>query len=291
MRFYEFKNIGTLIITSEGAKTLLKAREAHIKTLLLVYNLGLSKTIVELLSEGVYIDGQVLSYEELKWVLRDEDALYILKPPGKLRKATLFVEGKLYKLIKLAEDKAPTLEVAGIKIHNVKGRDPWSSANMKIEAAGISAGMKVLDVGTGLGYTSISSIMKGASEVWTIEKDVNVLRMAEINPWSKGLENPNIKKVVGDASKVSKKFESEEFDVIIHDPPPLSHAPEIYSLDFYQELLRLLKKGGHLNHYIGPSARSDRDLDILLLVSRRLKNVGFKLKVFKELAYIVAMKE
>ncbi|RLF12311.1 MAG: SAM-dependent methyltransferase [Thermoprotei archaeon] len=291
MKLYEFRSLNMPILTSEAAKSLLKAKEEGGRSLSLTFNLGLSKALVELLDDGVVIEDHTVSYEELKWALKDEDAIYILEPPGRLRKAVLYTEGKLYKLKKVAEDKAPTLEVNGVNMHRVEGVTPWDDAYMKVEVTSIKKGMKILDICTGLGYTAIISLRKGASEVWTIEKDVNVLRMAEANPWSKGLENQQIRTMLGDAAKAVVEFEDEAFDAIIHDPPTISQATGLYSVDFYRELYRVLKKGGALNHYTGLPGSRTRGMDIVQGVSRRLKMVGFTVKVSKELMSVVAVKE
>ncbi|RLF16470.1 MAG: methyltransferase [Thermoprotei archaeon] len=247
--------------------------------------------MAELRGDGVVIEGHFVPYEDLRWALKDEDALYIVEPPGKLRKAVLFAEGKFYKLKKIAEDKAPTLEINGIHMHRVEGTTPWEDAKSKVEAANLRKGAKVLDVCTGLGYTAIITLRKGASEVWTVEKDVNVLRMAEANPWSKGLESPQIRKILGDATETITEFGNEEFNVIIHDPPTITQAGELYGADFYKELYRVLKKGGTLYHYTGAPGSRSRGIDIVQGVSRRLKMVGFTVKIVRELMGVIAFKD
>ncbi len=291
MKLYEFRSLDMPVLTSETARQILKAREQGARSLPLTFNLGLSKSMVELLGDGVVIEGHVVSYEDLKLALRDEDALFIVEPPGRLKKAVLYTEGRLYKLKKVGEDKAPTLEVNGVALHRLEGTEPWEDASMKVEATNIKQGAKVLDVCTGLGYTTIISMMKGASEVWTIEKDVNVLRMAEVNPWSKGLENPQVRKVLGDASKTLTEFGDGEFEAIIHDPPSITQAAELYTIEFYRELHRVLRKGGTLSHFTGPTVSRSRGMDVVQGVSRRLKMAGFTVKLNKELMGVTAVKE
>jgi predicted methyltransferase len=46
-----------------------------------------------------------------------------------------------------------------------------------------------------------------------------------------------------------KQFSDNFFDEIIHDPPTFKYSPDIYSKQFYEELFRVLKKGGKLYHY------------------------------------------
>jgi predicted methyltransferase len=257
----------------------------------LTFNLGLSKSMVELLSDEVVLEGHHVSYEELRQAASDEDELFVVEPPGRLRRAVLYAGGRLYKLRSVGEEDAPTLEVNGVALHRLEDTKPWVEASMKVEAAGIKQGAKVLDICTGLGYTAIQSLMRGASEVWTVEEDVNVLRMAEMNPWSKGLESPRVKKVLSDAAEALAEFKDEEFEVIIHDPPSMSQASKLYSMEFYQELYRLLKKGGVLSHFVGPTVSRSRGMDSVLAVSRRLKNVGFTTKINREVVGVTAVKE
>ncbi|RLF13824.1 MAG: methyltransferase [Thermoprotei archaeon] len=291
MKLYEFRSLNMPVLTSEGARQILKAREEGLRSLPLTFNLGLSKSMVELLNDGVVIEGHTVSYEDLQLALRDEDALFIVEPPGRLRKAVLYADGRLYKLRKVGEDKAPTLEINGVALHRLEGTEPWEDASLKVESANIKQGAKVLDVCTGLGYTTIMSMMKGASEVWTIEKDVNVLRMAEANPWSRGLESAQIRKVLGDASKTLAEFSDEEFEAIIHDPPSITQASELYTVEFYRELHRVLRKGGTLSHFTGPTVSRTRGMDVVQGVSRRLKVVGFTVKLNRELMGVTAIKE
>ncbi|PCN50026.1 hypothetical protein B6U99_06690, partial [Candidatus Geothermarchaeota archaeon ex4572_27] len=98
MRFYEFRSLNMPVLTSTTAQEILRAREAGASCLPLTFNLGLSKTMAELRGDGAIIEGHFVPYEDLRWALKDEDAVYIVEPPGRLRKAVLFAEGKFYKL-------------------------------------------------------------------------------------------------------------------------------------------------------------------------------------------------
>ncbi|HRW51172.1 MAG TPA: spermine synthase, partial [Caldilinea sp.] len=65
------------------------------------------------------------------------------------------------------------------------------------------------------------------------------------------------------------------FDAIIHDPPMFSLAGELYSLAFYRELLRVLRRGGRLFHYIG-NPESKSGATVTRGVVRRLTEAGFR---------------
>lgn len=144
-------------------------------------------------------------------------------------------------------------------------------------------------VGKRLGYTAIHSLRYGALEVITVEKDINVLKIAELNPWSKDLENPSIKIILGNAFEVIKKFNDEEFDRVIHDPPRIHLAGELYSFEFYKELYRVLKKNGILYHYTGvPGIVHGHD--VAHGISKRLIAAGFQVFKYEELLGLICKK-
>ncbi len=192
-----------------------------------------------------------------------------------------FFDEKTKKFYKLVPTSTwPTLEISGIHMHRIKDVDPKTDSEMKLRALGRIYG-KILDVCTGLGYTAILAARKKSVEkVVTIEKDENVIKIARQNEFSKELfENPKIELIIGDAFEVIKNFEDEKFNFIIHDPPRFSLAPELYSLEFYSQLFRVLKSGGKLFHYTGePGKLSGKNLVKGMI--KRLLLAGFN-KVVK----------
>ena len=111
----------------------------------------------------------------------------------------------------------------------------------------------------------------------TCERDENVIEIAKHNPWSIELfNNKKISILKTDALKEIKIFKSSMFDAIIHDPPRLSLASELYSLDFYRELFRVLKNHGKLYHYTGSPGSKNRKVNLAGNVSKRLGQAGFK---------------
>jgi len=125
-----------------------------------------------------------------------------------------------------------------------------------------------------LGYTAIEAA-RTAEHVITIELDPTAQEMARYNPWSRSLfDNPKIIQIIGDAFEVVPSFEDGVFSCILHDPPMLSLAGELYSGEFYRDCWRVLQRGGKLFHYIGDpdsksGARTTRG------VVRRLQEAGF----------------
>lgn len=185
-----------------------------------------------------------------------------------------FFNGRFYKLVNLARE--PTLEIDGIRMHQTKNKTPSRDAQDKVLVLGVREGSIVLDICTGLGYSAIASAKAGAAKVYTIEKDENVLEVAKRNFYSKELfEDKRIEIIHKDALQAITEFKPEFFDFILHDPPRLSHAGELYSLEFYKQLYRVLKKNGRLFHYTG-NPGSGRGKNIPKGVKQRLAEAGFR---------------
>ncbi len=165
----------------------------------------------------------------------------------------------------------PILEIDGVHMHSILS-DPWADAVRRVSVAKIRKSMKVLDTCTGLGYTAIAAIERGA-EVITVEVRKEVLTLAEWNPWSEDLKKATI--ILGDIRKVIKSFDNERFDRIIHDPPAFTLSGELYSRELYKEFIRVLKPGGILFHYTGETGRR-RGIDVMRGVMERLREVGFE---------------
>lgn len=287
-REYHFKFNEKILITKFTAMKILSAKKSSVKTVEVTLDLGFTKESVKITNEKVLIRGHTLPLNYLNEIL-DDDGVFIVEN-GELRKIAFYSNEKYYKLKCIAEDTAPTLEISGIHMHRIKEITPWEDALMKVKAAKIRSRVKVLDICTGLGYTAITSIQRGASNVLTIEKDENVLRIASYNPWSRKLEDERIKIILGDAVQVIKELESESFERIIHDPPRFALAGELYSGEFYRELYRVLKGNGILYHYTGqPGIR--RGASIIQGIARRLREAGFNLTINRSVLGIIAFKD
>jgi len=181
---------------------------------------------------------------------------------------------KFYKLVKTKT--WPTLEISGIHMHRIKNVDPKLDSELKIKTLGKIFG-KVLDIGTGLGYTAILAAKEERVEkVITIEKDKNVLEIAKLNPFSKELfSNDKIEIILGDAFEEIRKFQDNFFDFVIHDPPRFSLAPELYSRDFYLQLFRVTKKNARIFHYVGYFKKL-QGKNYLKGIKKRLREAGFR---------------
>jgi hypothetical protein len=163
--------------------------------------------------------------------------------------------------------------VSGIPMHRIRETDPITDSRTKIQSISPVVG-RVLDTATGLGYTAIEAARE-ADAVITVELDPSALNIARFNPWSRELFcNPKITQLVGDIVGIAETLEGGSFDRVIHDPPTIQLAGNLYSLKFYRQLCRLLRPKGLLFHYVGDpnsalGAKTTRG------VVQRLKTAGF----------------
>ncbi|OGB69436.1 MAG: hypothetical protein A2Y94_05345, partial [Caldithrix sp. RBG_13_44_9] len=184
---------------------------------------------------------------------------------------------RFYKMIHVAPGKPPTIEISGIKMHITQNGDPEQDTLNKLKSFRHLHGI-VLDTCTGLGYTAILSAQNPkVLKVFSCEKDVNVHLLVRQNPWSRELfQNPKIIPVLSAVQDLVETIPDLFVDTVIHDPPRFSLAAELYSQTFYQQLYRILKKGGELYHYSGDPNQKIRRVPLAVATQARLKEVGFK---------------
>ena len=65
-------------------------------------------------------------------------------------------------------------------------------------------------------------------------------------------------------------------DALLHDPPRFGIAGELYSQAFYDQLARVLRRGGRLFHYTGTPNKLTSGRDVPREVHKRLEKAGFK---------------
>ena len=282
------------VLSHFQAEVLLGARDEGAEAVRVSLDLGISESEVALGPEGVRLpDGSHLNWDDAR-LIRESKASGRLTghcfalEAGTPREIKVYSReyGRLYSL--MPTRGAPTMLISGIPMHRIKGTDPHADTLQKVRAAAPVTG-RVLDTTTGLGYTAIEAARTAAS-VTTIELDPAVLEMARLNPWSRELfENPRITQLVGDSFERVREFPDGSFDRVLHDPPTFSLAGQLYSGEFYRELLRVLGKGGRLFHYIG-NPESNLGGRVSRGVVRRLRDAGFarvvpKPEAFGVLAY------
>ena len=264
-----------MILTHKQAFQLLEAYKKGLKNAEISLDLNLSKTNVKIENDFfVFPDNQKLDEAQLKKVMKNDTSCFFIQE-NSLIKIQLFSEhtNKFYKLAPTKD--APTLEISGIRMHVTKEIGPMEDTKNKIESISPIKGI-VLDTCMGLGYTAILA-SRHADFVFTCEKDENVIEIAKFNPWSKELfDNKRINILNASIFNQIKIFKNKMFDSIIHDPPRLSLVSELYSLDFYKQLFRVLKNNGKLYHYIGNPGSKNRNVNLPGNVSKRLKQADFK---------------
>jgi predicted methyltransferase len=261
------------VLSHIQAAQLLDAKRAERPTAAISPDLGLTETEVVLHQDGVtFCGGGRLSWPDVEEIAAAENACFALCADG-IRRVQAFsaVTNRFCSLMPTA--LAPTLLVAGFPMHRIKDTDPYHDTLSKIRALEPISG-QVLDTTTGLGYTAIEASRK-ADHVTTIELDPAVLEVARLNPWSQRLfDNPKITQLVGDAAELIEDMADGTFSRIIHDPPTLSLAGDLYSGAFYAQLFRVLARGGRLFHYLGdPNSTSGRRVGKGAV--RRLRDAGF----------------
>ena len=274
-----------IILSHYQANVLLEAHRAGHTTAVTSLDLGLTTTEVTLTADRLILPDAVLAWNEIEEIARHDTACFVVEiDHAEMIRGYSDLTGRVYGL--MPTEAAPTMLISGLPMHRIKGTDPHKDTLAKIKAIAPITG-RVLDTCTGLGYTAIEAA-KTAEHVITIELDPTAQEIARYNPWSRSLfVNPKIEQIVGDAFEVVPSFEDGVFSCILHDPPMLSLAGELYSGEFYRDCWRVLRRNGKLFHYIGdPDSKSGARTT--KGVVRRLQEAGFTRVVPKPQAFGVA---
>jgi uncharacterized protein len=186
--------------------------------------------------------------------------------------------GSLIKLVPTTWG-APTFEIDGIKMLPTSKESPIDDAQRKVALVD-PRGKAVLDTCGGLGYFAGCCLEADVAHVRSFEKNADVLWLRTLNPWS---PDPDAASTVGrldlshgDVSEAIFDIPDASFDALLHDPPRFGIAGELYSQAFYQQLARVLKRGGRLFHYTGSPNRLTSGRDVPREVAKRLEAAGFK---------------
>lgn len=279
----------SVILSYIQMQPLLEARKRGQHFVETSLDLGRSSTSVTLSTEGVsFPTGERLDWVTVEEISKDNVNCYTIDAEGMHPVRTFSKETN--RVCSLMPTRgAPSMLIAGFVMHRIKGINPWQHAQRMLATIAPMRGY-VLDTTTGLGYTAILAARE-AESVTTIELDPAVQSIAHLNPWSLDLfHNPKIRQILGDAAEVVQSFEDESFFRIIHDPPTFKLAGELYSGVFYQELYRILQRGGRLFHYIG-DPYSKTSSGVTRGVMGRLQEAGFARVVRRAEAFgVVAYK-
>jgi uncharacterized protein len=254
-------------LDSTVAKELLTALEQENDEVTISLDLGRTTTSVNLRESD-------WNSIQLQKIAQDSDTIYFIEDGDAFKAA---ISGKqFYKLMPSGIGTAPALVISGVAMHRVKGMDPRKDAAMKAELCA-KLGDKMLEICTGLGYSTIECLNRGVRGITTIEKDTDVIQLAMINPWSKELfSDSRVTLVQGDATEKILDYKDSAFDSILHDPPTFSMGADLYTREFYTEMYRVLKHKGILFHYVGSPGAKYRRRDVQKGVIQRLRDVGFR---------------
>ncbi|MBI4651707.1 methyltransferase domain-containing protein [Candidatus Desantisbacteria bacterium] len=185
--------------------------------------------------------------------------------------------GKFYQLLETST--IPVLKINSVPMHKYINVDPLIYVQIKINT--VKPKGKVLDICTGFGYNAIQCAKcNSVTLVITIEIDPEVLEMAKVNKASNDLfSDKKISIIRGNAIEEIKAFKENEFDTIMHDPPTFVMAPELYHIDFYKEIFRVLKQKGVFWHYApepGKAKDAKKSAVFVKRIGERLKDAGFQ---------------
>jgi predicted methyltransferase len=260
------------LLTRPLAEALLAARDAHAGEWTGSLDLGIS-------------NGNAL-LEMDAWQWRDQRYPY----PGKLKDRTIYVwdddefapvsryASSLIKLVP-TEWGAPTFEIDGIKMLPTSKESPFEDARRKV--ALIEPRDKVvLDTCGGLGYFAACCLEAGVARIHSFEKNDDVLWLRTLNPWSPDPDAPTsggrLQLTHDDVSQAIAQIADASVDALLHDPPRFGIAGELYSQVLYDQLARVLRRGGRLFHYTGSPNKLTSGRDVPREVEKRLEKAGFK---------------
>jgi len=210
--------------------------------------------------------------------------------PGKLKDRTLYwwdgedfepvsrYAGSLIKLVP-TEWGVPTFEIDGIKMLPTSKESPLDDARRKV-ALVAPRGRTVLDTCGGLGYFAACCLDAGAARILSFEKNADVLWLRTLNPWSPDPDSADtggrLQLTHADVSQAITQVPDASVDALLHDPPRFGIAGELYAQAFYDQLARVLRRGGTLFHYTGSPNRLTSGRDVPGEVAKRLEKAGFK---------------
>jgi len=262
-----------VVLSHYTVEPLLKARSLGADSAVLSPDLGLSESDVTMADSGVVLpDGQQLAWDAVEEIARTATTCFRVLE-GRAERIQIYSPqfDRFYSLYPTR--RAPTMMAAGFPMHRIKDTDPHRDTLLKVKTIAPVFGA-ALDTCTGLGYTAIE--MAKTAQVTTIELDPTVQEICRLNPWSQELfENPRIERNIGSAFELIQEMPADSFARIIHDPPTLKLAGELYSGEMYRQLYRVLKRGGRLFHYIG-NLNSAHGRSVYKGVVRRLQDAGFE---------------
>ena len=233
---------------------------------------------------GLSTDNAVLQADT--WAWRGQHYPY----PARLKDRTIYIwDGAAFvpvsrfanSLIKLVPTEwgAPTFEIDGIKMLPTAKASPFEDARAKV-ALVEPRGKVLLDTCGGLGYFAACCLQAGVARIHSFEKNADVLWLRTLNPWSPdpeaALSGGRLQLTHADVAQAITQIADGSMDAALHDPPRFGIAGELYSQAFYDQLARVLRRGGRLFHYTGRPNKLTSGRDVPREVAKRLEKAGFK---------------
>ncbi|TFG13315.1 hypothetical protein EU537_06540 [Candidatus Thorarchaeota archaeon] len=267
MRCIEFlAEDAPVFLDAHNACILLKARQKELASVEVSLDLGLS-------TQSVDFSEWDCDAQELDKIVKKPNSAYIIRD-GTANEIAIRNSIE-YRLRPTEKGQAPALVIDEELMHQIAPLGPMEYARRRAELA-VNPGWRVLDIGTGLGYSAIASLDRDAHEVVSIEKHPEVIELSRMNPWSQRLhEDERVSIVIGDAFEVVSTLRVDSFDSVFHDPPQIQLTPKLYSTKMYRLIGQVLVPDGQLCHYVGPEGFSYRGQEVAKLVENRLRGNGF----------------
>jgi predicted methyltransferase len=266
----------TPLLTMRECRALEDARRAGLPRIECTLDLGLTRSVVAPGADCWTWDGRNFPYPER---CRPRTIYYWA---GSAYEQAAQYTTSLFKLVP-TEWGAPTFEIDGIKMLPTARRSPYTDAEQKV---GLIAprGKTVLDTCGGLGYFAAWCLRGGAVRVLSFEKNASVLWLRTLNPWSpdSAWQPPPgaaLQLVHGDIVEQIATLPDSSVDSILHDPPRISIAGELYSQALYDHLARVLRPGGLMFHYTGEPHGVSRGRALAREVIARLQRANFSAEV------------
>lgn len=263
-----------IVLSHYQARSLLSARQQNHMTANASPDLGRSMVFVELSAAGAtFPTGETITWVDLQRIADHEQQCFQIAADT-VAPIMIFSEATNWLRSLYPTPGAPTTIVAGFPMHRIQGIDPWHDTELKLATIAPIIG-QVLDTATGLGCTAIAAA-RTAEHVITVERDPAALAIARLNPWSRELfDQAHITLQSGDVAEIIRAYADGQFMRIIHDPPTLKLAGDLYGLAFYRELYRVLSARGRLFHYIGDITAGSGQRTAAGVI-RRLGAAGFR---------------
>ena len=227
---YKFKYRKLPVFSGKMLLTLLNIPPNSLpKTIMLDGSLGagIIKVCIGISRDRIIFDSgrfrAELSRRYLEEIVNNTRRIYGLTEDDLIPLVIVSADNRYYQLSLFEGCRTPTVEISGIHMHRVVVDPLFVDARRKVKALDPKRGSLVLEICTGLGYSTYW-LLKRKCRVITIEKSTEVLELASWNPWSHHLRNADI--LLGDATLLLRIFQiiASIMCYMIHPVSPLHQS-------------------------------------------------------------------